>query len=105
MVVWSGDESLMCRVFPSSLGEVALRWFNKFSSRSVASWRQLAELFTPRFIANSKQPKEVDYLLILQKKNGEGLRVYAKRYWEAYNEIEECSEQLAVAQFKIGLPR
>ena len=28
-----------------------------------------------------------------------------RRYWEAYNEIEECSEQLAVAQFKIGLPR
>ena len=36
---------------------------------------------------------------------GEALRIYAKRYWEAYNEIDECNEQLVVMQFKFSLPR
>ena len=44
-------------------------------------------------------------MLTLQKKDDEGLQAYARRYWEAYNEIEDYNEQLAVAQFKIGLPR
>ena len=80
MALWNGDQSLMCRVFPSSLGEIALRWFDKLLASSVFSWRQLAELFTSCFIANSKQPREVDYLLTLQKNEGEGLREYARRY-------------------------
>ena len=28
---------------------------------------------------------------------------YRKQYWELYNEIEECSEELAVVIYKFGL--
>ncbi|GFY85407.1 hypothetical protein Acr_04g0001450 [Actinidia rufa] len=37
----------------------------------------------------------------LPSKNGT-LCNYSKRYWELYNEIKECSEELAVVSYKVG---
>ena len=35
MVVHSKDEALMCKVFPSSLGPMAIRWFNGLRANSI----------------------------------------------------------------------
>ena len=35
MAVHSKNEALMCKVFPSSLGPVAMRWFNGLKANSV----------------------------------------------------------------------
>ena len=42
MVVHSKDEALMCKVFPSSLGPAAIRWFNGLKANSIDSYRQLS---------------------------------------------------------------
>ena len=39
MTVHSKNEALMCKVFPSSLGPVAMRWFNGLKANSVDSYR------------------------------------------------------------------
>ena len=41
MVVHSKNEVLICKVFPSSLGLAAMRWFNGLKENSVDSYRQL----------------------------------------------------------------
>ena len=41
MAVHSKNEALMCKVFPSSLGPVAMRWFNGLKTNSIDSYRQL----------------------------------------------------------------
>ena len=41
MAIHSQNEALMCRVFPSSLGPVAMRWFNSLKTNSIDSYRQL----------------------------------------------------------------
>ena len=41
MAVHSKNEVLMCKVFPSSLGPAAMRWFNGLKANSVDSYRQL----------------------------------------------------------------
>ena len=56
-----------------------------------------------RFVINMKAPKGVGSLLTLRKGKNESIRSYNKCYWEMYNEIEECSEELAVASYKLGL--
>ncbi|GFY85714.1 hypothetical protein Acr_04g0004520 [Actinidia rufa] len=58
MALWNHMDALMCRVFPSSLGDLRLKWFDKLPA--------------------------------------------SKRYWETYNEIEECSEKMAVVSYKLG---
>ena len=41
MVVHSKNEALMCKVFPSSLGPVAMRWFDGLRVSSIDSFKEL----------------------------------------------------------------
>ena len=41
MAIYSQNESLMCKVFPSSLGPMAMRWFNNLKTNSIGSYKQL----------------------------------------------------------------
>ena len=51
MVIHSSkDEALMCKVFPFSLGPVAMRWFDSLKADSISSFRELTQLFGSRFI-------------------------------------------------------
>ena len=38
MAVHSRDEALMCKIFPSSLGPMAMRWFNGLKANSIDSF-------------------------------------------------------------------
>uniref|UniRef100_A0A2N9IDL4 Uncharacterized protein n=1 Tax=Fagus sylvatica TaxID=28930 RepID=A0A2N9IDL4_FAGSY len=81
MALYNGDDILMCRIFPSSLGDVALRWFDRLEHGSIHSWTELSEAFTTRFITNTRKPKEVDSLMALAMR-----------------------EDVAISQFRFGLP-
>ena len=50
MVVHSKNETLMCKVFPSSLGLVAMRWFDGLGAGSIDSFKKLIRAFGSRFI-------------------------------------------------------
>ncbi|GFZ08576.1 hypothetical protein Acr_20g0003840 [Actinidia rufa] len=91
------------RVFPSSLGDLELKWFNRLPPWSIESFYQLTESFVARFVINTKAPKAIGSLLTLKKGRNESIRNYNKRYWETYNKIEECSEEMAVVSYKLGL--
>ena len=41
MAVHSRDEALMCKIFPSSLGPMAMRWFNGLKANSIDSFKKL----------------------------------------------------------------
>ena len=41
MAIHSKDEALMCKVFPSSLGPVAMRWFDGLRANSIDSFKEL----------------------------------------------------------------
>ena len=41
MIVLSKNEALMCKVFPSNLGSVAMRWFDGLGEGSINSFKEL----------------------------------------------------------------
>ena len=43
MVVHSKDKALMCKIFPSSLGPMAMRWFNGLKANSIDSFKKLTQ--------------------------------------------------------------
>ena len=45
MAIYSRDEALMCKVFSSSLGPVAMRWFNGLRANSIESFKKLTRAF------------------------------------------------------------
>ena len=46
---------------------------------------------------------KVDALMALKIAMDEGLRAYAKRYYEVFNRIPECNQEVAVVSFKHDL--
>ena len=63
MVVHSKDEALMCKIFPSSLGPMAMRWFNGLRANSIDSFKKLIQSFGARFITCSRVPLPLGSLL------------------------------------------
>ena len=56
MAIYSQNEAIMCKVFPSSLRPVAMRWFNSLKTNSIGSYKQLTQAFCSCFITNSRVP-------------------------------------------------
>ncbi|XP_030970093.1 uncharacterized protein LOC115990397 [Quercus lobata] len=93
----------MCKVFPSSLGSTALRWFNGFRKGSIHSFAELIQEFGTRVVTCSQVPQPVDALLSIKMRVGETLRSYASQYWELYNEISGGNEKIVTSTFRMGL--
>ena len=104
MVVHLKDDALLCKIFPSSLGPVAMKWFNELKANSINSFRELTQSFGSRFVTCSRVPRPLDSLLSLSMRKGETLKAYSDRYWEMYNEIDGDFEDVAISTFKVGLP-
>ena len=100
----SKDKALMCKVFPFSLGPVAIRWFNDLRANSIDSFKELTQAFDSRFITYSRVPRPLDSLLSLSIREGETLKTYSNRYCEMYNEIDGDFKDVAISTFKVGLP-
>ena len=80
MSLYTHNDMLMCKVFPSSLGFTALRWFNGLQKGSIRSFAELIQEFGTRFVTCNWVPQPVDALLSIKMRVGKTLRSYASRY-------------------------
>ena len=103
MAVHSKNEALMCKVFLSSLGPVAMRWFDGLKAGSISSFKELTQTFGSCFITCSRAPRPLASLLSLSMRKGETLKTYLDRYLEMFNEIEGDFKDVAISTFKLGL--
>ena len=94
----------MCKVFPSSLGPVAIRWFDGLDEGSIGFFQELTGAFGARFVTCSRVPHPLDSLLSMVMREGETLKNYSNRYWEMFNEIDGDFEDVAIRTFKVDLP-
>ena len=104
MVVHSKDEVLKCKIFPSSLSLVAMRWFNGLRANSIDSFKKLTRAFGARFITWNRVPQPLGSLLSMSMWEGETLKVYSDRYWEMFNEIDKNYDDVAISTFNVGFP-
>ena len=104
MAVHSQDEALLCRVFPSSLGPMPMRWFDGLRTNSISSFKKLTQSFYSRFITCSRVPQPLDSLLFMTMREGESVKAYAERYWEMFNKIDGDFDEVVIRTFKVGLP-
>ena len=104
MTVHSKDETLMCKVFPSSLGPVVMRWFDGLRASSIDSFKKLTRSFGSHFIMCTRVPQPINSLLSLSMREGETLKTHSDRYWEMFNEIDGDFDDVAISTFKVGLP-
>ena len=94
----------MCKIFPSNLGPMAMRWFNRLKANSIDSFKKLTQAFGARFITCSGVPQPLGSLLSMSMRDRETLKTYSDRYWEMFNEIDKSYDDVAISTFKAGLP-
>ena len=70
----------MCKMFPSSLGHVAMRWFDGLKEGSINSFKELTWAFEARVVTCSRVPRPLDSLLSMAIREGETLKTYFDRY-------------------------
>ena len=104
MAVHSRDKALMCKIFPSSLGLMAMRWFNRLKANFIDSFKKLTQSFGTYFITCSRVPLPLGSLLSMSMRDGETLKAYPNRYWEMFNEIDWSYDDVVIGTFKTGLP-
>lgn len=104
MAIYSQNEALICKIFPSSLGPMVIRWYNGLEKGSIQSYNELIRAFGARFVTCSRTLKPVDSFLTMSKRKGETLRTYSDCYWELYNKIGGDNGGITTNTFKIGLP-
>ena len=104
MVVHSKNETLMCKVFPSSLEPVVIRWFNGLRKDSISSFKELTRAFRARFMTCNRVPRPLDSLLSMTMREGETLKTYSDKYCEMFNEINGDFDDMAIRTSKVGLP-
>ena len=80
MAIHAHDEALMCRVFSSSLGPMAMKWFDKLRTNSISSFKKLTESFCSRFVTYSRVPQPLDSLLSMSLREEESVKAYSERY-------------------------
>ena len=104
MAVHSQDEALMCRVFPSSLGPMPMRWFDGLRKNSINSFKKLTQSLCSRFITCSRVPQPLVSLLSMTMREGESVKAYAERYREMFNKIDGDFNEVVIRTFKVSLP-
>ena len=77
MIVHSKNETLMCKVFLSSLGLVVMRWFDSLKARSTDFFKELTQAFGSHFITCSRVSWPLDSLLSMSMREGETLKTYS----------------------------
>ena len=98
------NEALICKVFPSSLGPMVMRWFNGLGAGSIDSFKELTQAFRSHFIMCSRVPRPLDSLLSLSIRKRKTLKTYSGKYWEMFNEINGDFDDVTIRTFKVGLP-
>ena len=80
MAIHSWNKALMCKVFPSNLGPVVIRWFDDLKEGFISSFKDLTRAFGARFVTSSRNPQLLDSLLSITMREGETLKIYSDRY-------------------------
>ena len=96
MAIHSKNEALMCKVFPSSLEHLAMRWFDGLGAGFIDSFKELTRVFGSCFITCSRVPRPLDSLLSMTIREGETLKTYSDRYCEMFNEIDGDFDDIAI---------
>ena len=103
MAMHSKSEALMCKVFLSSLGPMAMRWFDGLKEGSIDSFKRLTRAFGAHFVTCNRVPQPLDFLLTMAMREGETLKMYFDMYWEMFNKNDGDFDDVAIRTFKVGL--
>ena len=93
----------MCRVFPTTLKGLARIWFNRLTSNSINTFKELRAQFTSHFIGGHRYKRSTACLMSIKQREDETLKSYITRFNKEALSIDEANDKILVAAFTNGL--
>ncbi|XP_068497466.1 uncharacterized protein [Phaseolus vulgaris] len=96
MSMYTADDAVMCRVFPTSLKGGALTWFTKLPPDSVDSFATLMSKFETHFVTSCPHHLTSIALVGILQEKGESLRTFVDRFDKVAMSIRNLSMDVAM---------
>jgi len=96
MSLYTSNDAILCRVFPTSLKGATLSWFTKLSPNSIDSFATLLTMFETQFATSrSHHLTSIALVGILQEK-GKLVRTFVDRFSKVAMSIRNLSLNVAM---------
>jgi len=96
MSLYTSDDAVLCRVFPTSLKGAALSWFNKLSPNSIDSFVTHVAKFETQFATSRPYHLTSIALVGIRQEKGESLRTFVDRFSKVAMSIRNLSSDVAM---------
>ncbi|XP_070679254.1 uncharacterized protein [Malus domestica] len=104
MVLYRNNDTLMCKIFATTLQGEAQDWFHTFPPRSIQNFDDLSLALTKEYLSYRLIKKKSDHLFNVKKNPKESLHHYVKRFKVEKAKIVRCDHSIASAAFQKGFP-
>ncbi|XP_068492279.1 uncharacterized protein [Phaseolus vulgaris] len=96
MSLYTSNDAVLCRVFPTSLKGAALSWFTKLSPNSIDSFATLVAKFETQFATSRPHHLTSIALVGIRQEKGESLRAFVDRFSKVAMSIRNLSPDVAM---------
>jgi len=103
--LYTSDDALFCRVFPSSLRGDALSWFIRLLPNSVDCFQTLASKFKLQFFTSRPLQLTSSALVNVRQEKSESLRAFMKRFDKMAFKIKDLCPEVALHHLTTGALR
>ena len=100
MTLQTGNDALLCKVFPSSLASPALSWFHLLAPHTINSFYYLSERFVTQYMCSVRQKQSVTSLFHVQMGRSKSIRDFMKRFGAVVLQLETVSPDTVLQALK-----
>ena len=100
MILNTGDDRLLCKVFPASLKGPTLAWFHKLPRGSINSFGELWVVFVSQYLCSGRQKWNISSLHAILKREDESIRDFTRRFRQAVQQIDIYSMDAVLQNFR-----
>jgi len=94
--LFTTNEAIMCRIFPSFLKGMALSWFIRLPPYSINSFKTLVNLFIIQFATSKSHHLTSLALVNIRQERGESLWVFMDRFGQVALQIRNLNPKVAL---------
>ena len=100
MILNTGDDRLLCKVFLASLKGPTLAWFPKLPRGSINTCSELWAAFVSQYLCSVRQKGNISSLRSILKREDESIRDFTRRFGQAVQQIDVYSMDAVLQNFR-----
>ena len=102
MILSTGNDRLLCKVFPASMKGPALAWFHKLPRGSINSFSELWATFISQYLCSVRHKGNISSLYAILKREDESIQDFTHRFGQVVQQIDIYSMDAVLKNFRIS---